>query len=252
MPPSQKGKLMQIENKTVVVTGSNRGIGRALVTEFLNRGAAKVYATARKLETLRAFDDPRVVPLQLDITDSAQVAAAAEAARDVSVLVNNAGVAAFTSLLGREPELFERDMRTNYYGTLDMMRAFIPVLEGKPEATIVNVVTMAAFVNFPGLGGYSASKAALFSASQGIRIELAPRGIRVHTVNPGPIDTDMARPLAMGKATPEDTAKHIVDGLAAGEADIFPDPGGRQMFEVWKGGYRQLEKLVHDMHHQVG
>lgn len=242
---------MHIENKTVVITGANRGIGRALVSEFLSRGAAKVYATARKLENLPDFGDPRVVPLRLDITDPAQVAAAAETARDASILVNNAGVAAFTSLLGQEPQLFERDMRTNYYGTLDMMRAFIPVLEGKPEAAIVNVVTMAAFVNFPGLGGYSASKAALFSATQGIRIELAPRGISVHTVNPGPIDTDMARPLTMDKATPEDTARNIVISLAAGEADIFPDPGGRQMFEVWKGGYRQLEKLVHDMHHQA-
>ncbi len=243
---------MQIENKTVVVTGANRGIGRALVVEFLGRGVKRIYATARKLESLPDFHDPRVVPVQLDITDPANVQAAAKAASDASILVNNAGVAAFTSLLGKEPALFERDMRTNYYGTLDMMRAFIPVLEGKREAAIVNVVTMAAFVNLPVLGAYSASKAALFSASQGIRIELAPRGISVHTVNPGPIDTEMARPLAMEKTSPEATATSIVDGLVAGDADIFPDPGARQMFEVWKGGYRQLEKLVHDMHHGAG
>lgn len=241
---------MEIENKTVLVSGANRGIGRALVTELLDQGVRKVYAAARKLTDLPSASDSRVVPLCLDITQAEQIRRAAQEAADVDLLINNAGVAAFSSLLGELAHV-ERDMRTNYFGTLDMMRAFVPLLEGKPEAAIVNIVTMAAFVNFPGLGGYSASKAALFSASQGLRIELAPRGIAVHTVNPGPIDTDMTRPLDIDKTSPEVTARNIVEGLLTGEADIFPDPGALRMFELWKGGYRDLEKMISDMHHAV-
>ena len=107
----------------------------------------------------------------------------------------------------------------------------------------------ASAINFPVLGGYSASKAALFSLSQGLRIELAPRGISVHTVNPGPIDTDLARGLEMDKTSPEETARRIVLGLQNDEADIFPDPGGEQMFGVWQGNYRDLEQAVYEMHH---
>jgi len=242
---------MNLKNKTAVISGANRGIGKALVHELLKRGVKKVYAGARQLGSLPDFADVRVVPLQLDITKKQQVGSAAKIAADADLLINNAGVAAFTSLLGDEPDLFERDMQTNYYGTLEMMRAFIPVLEGKEGAAIVNVVTVAAFVNFPVLGGYSASKAALFSASQGVRIELAPRKIAVHTVNPGPIDTDMTQAMDMPKASAEETARRIAEGLEAGDVDIFPDDSGSQMFGVWKGDYRKLEQMVHNMHHGI-
>ena len=240
---------MKLTNKTVVISGANRGIGEALTKELLSRGVKKIYAGARDPKTLPNFADERIVPLTLDITNRVQVQAAAKAARDADLLLNNAGVAAFTSLLEQDVQLLERDMATNYYGTLEMMKAFVPVLEGKPEAAIVNVVTLAAFVNFPGLGGYSASKAALFSASQGVRIELAPRGIAVHTVNPGPIDTDMTKPMEMDKASPVETARRIAVELEKGTVDIFPDDMGEQMFNVWKSDYRELEKMVHNMHH---
>lgn len=240
---------MDVAHKNILITGANRGIGLALARELLQRGAAKIYAAARRPAELPDFGDSRVVPLPLDITDPGQVRRAVERAPDVDLLINNAGVAAFATLLDGDAELIERDMNTNYYGTLDMIRRFVPALEKREQAAIVNVVTIGAFVNFPMLGGYSASKAALFSASQGIRIELVPRGIAVHTVNPGPIDTDMTRPMEMDKTSPEDTARGIVDGLVRGEADIFPDPGAQQMFELWKQGYRKLEQMVHDMHH---
>ncbi len=139
-------------------------------------------------------------------------------------------------------------MQTNYYGTLDMVRAFVPVLEERQDAAIVNVVTIAAFANFPMLGGYSASKAALYSLSQGIRIELASKGISVHTVNPGPIDTDMARDIPLDKASPEETAENILSGIESNEPDIFPDAAGRQLFDVWQNDYRDLEKIVLEMH----
>ena len=240
---------MKLNNRKVLVTGANRGIGLATVRALLDSGVSKVYAAARQISSLPDFNDSRVSALELDITDSKQISAAVENADDIDLLINNAGVAAFIGLADGDAELIRRDMDVNYFGTLEMVRRFVPVLEQKPAAAIVNVVTIAAFVNFPGLGGYSASKAALFSASQGLRIDLASRGIAVHTVNPGPIDTDMARDLDMDKTSPEETARNILAGLEAGEADIFPDAGGRQMFDVWRGNYRDLEKVVYDMHH---
>jgi short-subunit dehydrogenase len=140
-------------------------------------------------------------------------------------------------------------MNTNYYGTLDMVRAFVPVLETKKDAAIVNVVTIAAFANFPIIGGYSASKSALFSLSQGIRIELSSRGIAVHTVNPGPIDTRLAKEFPTDKADTNVTADNILNALEDGEADIFPDEIGRQMFATWKNDYRDLEAMVSELRH---
>jgi len=239
---------MNLNNKTALVTGANRGIGYALVKALLGRGVKKIYAASRDTSKLPDFGDERVVPIQLDINDAAQIDKAAEVAGDIDLLINNAGVAAFTSLLTGPRELLERDMRTNYFGTLDMVRAFVPVLGNKQDAAIVNVVTIAALVNFPMAGGYSASKAALYSLSQGIRIELASTGISVHTVNPGPIDTDMARDFPADKANPEETAENILIGIEGNEQDIFPDAFGRQLFDVWRNDYRDLEKIVLDMH----
>lgn len=239
---------MKIENKIALVTGANRGIGLAIVNALLDNGIARVYAAARDVASLPEFNDERVVPIQLDITNAQQVLQAASVATDVDLLINNAGVAAFTSLVSGPRDLLERDMNTNYFGTLNMVRAFVPVLETKRDASIVNIVTIAAFANFPMIGGYSASKSALFSMSQGIRIELAQKGIAVHTVNPGPIDTDLAKDFPADKASPEQTAANILAGLADDEADIFPDEFGRNLFEVWKKDYRDLEQVVFDMH----
>ncbi len=239
---------MNLNDKTALVTGANRGIGYAVVNALLGRGVKKIYAASRDASKLPDFGDARVVPIELDINDAAQIDNAAEVAGDIDLLINNAGVAAYTSLLTGPRELLERDMQTNYFGTLDMVRAFVPVLEDKQDAAIVNVVTIAAFANFPMLGGYSASKSALFSLSQGIRIELASKGISVHTVNPGPIDTDMARDFPADKASPEETAENILSGIESNEPDIFPDAFGRQLFDVWHNDYRDLEKMVLDMH----
>ena len=239
---------MKFDQKTVLITGANRGIGSAIVTALLERNVKKIYAAARNPDNLPNFGDDRIVPLELDITDSDQVRKAVRSAADTDLLINNAGVAAFTSLLNGPLELLQRDMDTNYFGTLDMVRQFVPVLETKRNAAIVNVVTIAAFVNFPIVGGYSASKAALFSLSQGIRIELATRGITVHTVNPGPIDTDLAAEFPADKSSPKSTAENILAALENGEIDIFPDVGSRQMIEVWKKDYRELEQLVNQMH----
>lgn len=235
---------MNIENRTVFVSGANRGIGKAIVDELLKNGVKKIYAGARKVSSLPQWNDDRIVAVELDITNSEQVNKAAEMAQDVDMLINNAGVATFSSILGGSIEGIKNDMDTNYYGTLNMVRAFVPTLEKTKDAALVNVVTIGAFVSFPAIGGYCASKAAVFSMSQAARMELAPRGIAVHTVNPGPIDTDMTKELAMDKSSPELTAQNIIAGLKTDTADIFPDPGSQGMFEVWKKDYRELEKMV--------
>lgn len=193
------------------------------------------------------FNDDRVVPVELDITNESQVQAAAQTADDVDVLINNAGAARFASFFSAPLEDIRKDMDTNYYGTLNMMRNFVPVLEKSKNATLVNVVTIGAFVSFPMIGGYCASKAALFSLSQAARMELTPKGISVHTVNPGPIDTDMAKDFDLDKTSPEVTAQNIIAGIKSDTADIFPDPGSQGMFEVWKKDYRELENMVSQM-----
>ena len=239
---------MNFDQKTVLITGANRGIGKHTVESLLKRNVSKVYAAARNPAQLPDFGDDRVIPLALDITNAGQVLKATEIASDTDILINNAGVAAFTSLLDGPTELLNRDMQTNYFGTLEMVRQFVPVLEGKPGAAIVNVVTIAAFSNFPIFGGYSASKSALFSLSQGIRIELATRGISVHTVNPGPNETNLVAEFPGDKCDPVITAENALLALEKGEADIFPDEASQKMIAIWKRDYRDLEAMVNQMH----
>ncbi|GAA0346425.1 SDR family oxidoreductase [Streptomyces blastmyceticus] len=249
---------MHIHDAVVLVTGANRGIGSALVTAFLERGAARVHATARDPETLAAVtarDPERVLPLALDVTDPDSVAAAALAAPDVTLLVNNAGVALMGHLLEMDLGAVETVMNTNWLGTLRALRAFVPVIERNGGGAVVNVVSIGAFGGTPSMGGYPASKAALNSLTQAVRPDLAPRGITVHAVYPGPVDTDMLRLSTpalpalgdMPRATPADVARAVVDGVEAGAEDIFPDPFAEQIGEAWrrdpKGVERQLVGL---------
>ncbi|MCG8611137.1 MAG: SDR family oxidoreductase [Pseudomonadales bacterium] len=238
---------MNFKDKIVLVTGSNRGIGNEVVQALLQRGAKKIYAASRNPDSQPAISDSRVIPLKLDITDSDQIQNAVSIAQDIDILFNNAGIAAFTSLLDGPEDLLRRDMETNYFGTLNMIRAFVPVLEQKEQASIINVVTIGAFVNFPVLGGYCASKAAGFSMSQGIRTELKHKGISVHTINPGPIDTDMAKDFDAEKTAPAVAVENALSALESGELDVFPDAGSQQMIAVWKDNYLALEAMVANM-----
>lgn len=238
---------MDFKNKVILVTGANRGIGKALVVSLLQRDVAKIYAGARNIASLPNFQDERVVPLTLDITKPEQISEAACIASDVDILINNAGslklISAFTGPL----EQVTNEMNVNYFGLLSMMRGFLPVLESKKNAALVNIVSIAAFVNVPLHGGYCAAKAAAFSLTQGARIEWAPKGIAVHSVNPGPIDTDMTKDIEMEKASPFDTAQKILDDLKDDIIDIFPDPTGQHMFETWQRDYKELEDISADM-----
>jgi NAD(P)-dependent dehydrogenase (short-subunit alcohol dehydrogenase family) len=170
------------------------------------------------------------------------VAAAAEAAQDVQLLINNAGLLASYGVLASPEEALRRDMETNFFGTLAMARAFAPVLERRGGGAMVNFLTVVALAGMPGIGGYCASKAAALSLTQCLRADLGKKGIRVHGVFPGPVDTDMIRSFEMPKTSPAAVAAAVLDGVAAGVDDIFPDPMSRQMHAVWLSDPRAVEK----------
>jgi NAD(P)-dependent dehydrogenase (short-subunit alcohol dehydrogenase family) len=235
---------MEAKKAVALVTGANRGIGRALVEALLERGAAAVYATARNLADLQpvaALDPKRVRTLQLDVTKPAEIASAAAEARDVNLLINNAGVLDFGSLLEAPGEAVRRNMDTNYYGTLHMSRTFAPLIEGNGGGAVVNVLTVVALASMPGLGVYNASKAAAWSMTQSLRADLARRKVQVFAVFPGPVDTDMARGIETAKTSPADVARAVLDGVQAGTEDIFPDPMSRQVYAAWKADHKAVE-----------
>lgn len=223
---------MELADKVVLVTGANGGIGWALVKELLERGASKVYAAARNVQAvaeMAEFDPGRVVALRLDVTHESSVAAAAQQCRDVDLLINNAGVNHCKSLL--DPDGLAsagQEIKVNYLGTLSMCRAFAPALAARGGA-IANVCSILGLVNLPVNGTYSASKAAGHSLLQGVRAELAPRGVKVYGIYPGPVDTRMTSGQEMPKATPDRVAGAILDGIERDEEYIFPDPMSREV-----------------------
>jgi NAD(P)-dependent dehydrogenase (short-subunit alcohol dehydrogenase family) len=230
---------MKLQDISAFVTGANRGLGAALVDALLARGARRVYAASRDGGP---HADARVVSLLLDVTDPAQIRAAAAAAPDVRLLINNAGTLASMSLFAADPDQLRRDLDVNYHGTLEVARAFLPHLTAGPEAAIANVLSVAALASMPPLGGYSASKAAAWSATQAMRAELRPRNVHVHAVFPGPIDTDMIRSFDMPKTSPAAVAGAILDGIAAGTEDIAPDPMSLEVLATFVRDPRAIER----------
>jgi NAD(P)-dependent dehydrogenase (short-subunit alcohol dehydrogenase family) len=228
---------MLIADKTVLVTGANRGIGRALVEEALRRGATRVYAGTRQP---LAHPDGRVTPLSLDVTNSEQIRAAVERVESLDILVNNAGLGRFDDL--GERAALEQHLAVNLFGTYGVTQAFLPLLT-RARGAIVNVVSVAAFASVPVMPAYSVSKAAAFSLSQSLRALLAGRGVSVHAVMAGPVDTDMSRDLEIPKASPASVARAILDGVERGEEDIFPDPMSGAMAASWRrSAAKELER----------
>jgi NAD(P)-dependent dehydrogenase (short-subunit alcohol dehydrogenase family) len=236
---------METNQSVALVTGANRGIGRALTEALVRGGAAKVYAAARdprQLESLVAAGGGKVIALALDVTDKAQVKAAAARASDVTVLFNNAGVLSSGSLMDSTDAQLEQELSVNYLGALAMTRAFVPVLERTPASAIVNVLTVLSLAPMQPLGGYAASKAAAWSMTLALRGQLAARGIQVFGVYPGPIDTDMSRGIDMPKTSPEEAAANILAGLQANELDIYPDSMSKQMGELWRNDPEKMQR----------
>jgi NAD(P)-dependent dehydrogenase (short-subunit alcohol dehydrogenase family) len=221
---------LAISDRVVLVTGANRGIGRALVEEALNRSAKRVYAGTRQR---LAHPDERVTPLILDVTDASQIKSAVEAVESLDVLVNNAGVALYDDLSDRS--VLEQHLAVNLFGIYGVTQAFLPLLT-RSRGVVVNNVSTMALAPFPFTPAYAISKAAAFNLTQSLRALLAPQGVRVHAVLTGPTDTDMTRGLDVPKASPESVARAIFEGVENGEEDIFPDPMSRSLADSWRGG----------------
>jgi NAD(P)-dependent dehydrogenase (short-subunit alcohol dehydrogenase family) len=221
---------MNIANKTVLITGANRGIGRALVEEALRRGVKKVYAGTRGA---LQHPDKRVTPLTLDVTNAEQIRGAVDEVESLDILINNAGIAPFDDLSDRR--VLEQQLAVNLFGPYDVTQAFLPLLT-RSRGAIVNVLSLSSLAAVPFSPAYSVSKAAGFSLSQSLRVLLAGRGVSVHRVVPGPVDTDMTRDLDIPKASPESVARAILDGVEKGEEEIFPDPMSASVAEGWRSG----------------
>ncbi len=240
----------KIEGKVALVTGSNRGIGRAIVDALVARGASKVYATARIADSLQSLVEAhgeRVVPVALDVTQPDQVAAIAADVSDVQVVVNNAGFAGQTDLFAEDLSAARQEFDVNYWGVLNMVRAFVPMFESKGGGAVINVASVASLVSFPPLPTYSDSKAAVHSLTQGLRLTKGTAGIQVVGVYPGPVDTDMAADLEMEKATPQSVAETILTDFEAGKVDIFPDVMAEGFIAPYEAGAKVFESQTAEM-----
>ena len=222
---------MEIRNQTALVTGANRGMGRHFVAELLDRGAAKVYAAAR---TPQAVDIPGAVPLRLDVTDDASVAAVAAAAADVTLLVNNAGVASLGGLVDGDLADARLEMEVNYWGTLRMVRAFAPILRANGGGGILNVLSQSSIRAFGFANTYGASKAAALMLTNGVRLELAGQGTQVTGLAVALVDTDMS---AWAKdqegwvlSDPADVVRAALDGFEAGALEVVAD----ELTRAWR------------------
>lgn len=221
---------MNIQDKTILITGANRGIGRALVDEALRRGAKKVYAGTRSALEIA---DQRVTPVALDVTDASQVQKALEQVSSLDILINNAGIAIYDDLTNFE--VIEKHLAVNFLGLLRVTHAFLPALR-RSRGAIVNNLSMVGLAALPIIPAYSISKAAAFNVTQSLRAVLAGEGVRVHAVVLGPIDTDMNRGFDIPKASRESAAAGIFDGVEKGEDEIFPDPASLSIAEGWRNG----------------
>ncbi|MER6372489.1 SDR family oxidoreductase [Streptomyces mirabilis] len=227
---------MDLSASTVLVTGANRGLGRALAAELLGRGAT-VYAGARNPDQV---DLPGVTPIALDITDPASVAAAAKATGDVTVLINNAGSSTGTGLLSGDLDNIRLEMDTHFYGTLSVVRGFAPQIAANGGGAILNILSALSWFSFPESGAYCAAKSAQWSLTNSLRLQLADQGIRVAGLHVAYMDTDMTRAVTAPKSAPADVARLAADGIAEGVYEIVADDVSRQVQAGLAGGVSAL------------
>lgn len=216
---------MNISGSTALVTGANRGLGRHFAEQLRDRGAAKVYATARDA---RRVDLPGVEVIALDITDLEQVASAAAAAGDVDLLINNAGISTYQGLVTGDLDQIRLEMETHYFGTLSVVRAFAPVLAANGGGAILNVLSALSWFQFEGATAYGAAKAAAWSLTDGIRLELAGQGTQVTGLHAGAVDTDMMAGFDVPKSDPADVVRAALDGLESGSLEVLADDASAQ------------------------
>jgi NAD(P)-dependent dehydrogenase (short-subunit alcohol dehydrogenase family) len=212
---------MKLDNAVVFVTGANRGLGAEFARQALARGARKVYAAARDPASVT---QPGVVPVRLDVTDPAQVKAAVEAAGDVTLVINNAGIASFGNLLEEDSiGAMQRMMDTNVYGLLRVSQAFAPVLAANRGGALLNILSVASWISSPGLASYAATKSAAWSVNNGLRIALKEQGTQVLGLHVGFIDTDMTQGIDLPKLAPADVVARAYEALEAGDKEVLID-----------------------------
>lgn len=229
--------MTTISGATALVTGGQRGLGLATVNALIDAGAAKVYATAR---TPKPSEDPRVVPLPLEVTDQVSVEALVKAAGDVSIVVNNAGAGGLGSLLGTSIDDVRALFDVNVFGPLRVALAFAPVLASNGGGALVDIHSVLSWA--PGFGAYGASKAAIWSATNSLRLELAPQGTKVTGVHVGYIDTDMTRDVTAPKSDPREIARQIVAAIEADEPEVLADDLTRQVKSALSGPVAGLSR----------
>jgi NAD(P)-dependent dehydrogenase (short-subunit alcohol dehydrogenase family) len=233
---------VKTEGAVALVTGSNRGLGKAFVRALLDAGAAKVYAAARDASSVI---ESGATPLGLDIRNDHDIAAAADACHDLTVLVNNAGIAKFTPLIGAPSMDAARDeIAVNYLGTLAMCRAFAPVLAANGGGAIVNVLSVVSWITVPISGSYCVSKAAELAMTNGVRVELGAQGTLVVGVHAGYIDTDMTVNLAIKKITPEDVVSATLAALERGETEVLADDRSRDVKNRLRDDPASLDRVM--------
>jgi short-subunit dehydrogenase len=242
---------MKVAGAIALVTGANGGIGKHYIEALQAAGVARIYAGARNPDSLAeiaATDPERIIPIQLDIVDSESVLAAAARCQDVTLLINNAGIAKYQGLIAATDLSSARaEMEVNYFGTLEMCRAFAPILKANGGGTIVNMQSIIALVNFPKNGGYSASRAASLSMTQGIRAELAAQGTLVVAVLPGTVDTSMSKNDPPPKVAPAEVAKVALQAVVDGTEEVYPGEQATGMAAQMLKDPKSIEKWMATM-----
>lgn len=227
---------MNISEQVAFVTGANRGLGRHLTLELLSRGA-KVYAGARNSDSV---DIPGAIPVKLDITNSLEVEAAASAAKDVTLLINNAGSSTGASLLDDDLDRIQIEFNTHVFGTLSMVRAFAPVISNNGGGTILNILSALSWFSMGGSGAYTAAKAAEWGLTNVLRLNLYPQQVRVAGLHVGFMDTDMTSGIDAPKSNPANIAKIAIDGIESDSFEILADDTSRQVQSGLAGGVAAL------------
>jgi len=239
---------MQINKAVALVSGANRGIGKALVGALTEAGAGKIYACARDTSTLKfTSGNSEIVPLQLDICDHKSLRSLPEKAGDINLLINNAGILDFGDILEVPLDHIKRNFDTNFTGTLALCRSLIPVIETNGGGAIINMLSLLSLASMPGIAAYNASKAAAWSMTLSLRASLSNRNIAVHGIFPGAVDTDMLDGIEIPKTLPADVARAIVNGINNNQEDIFPDPMSIEVYANWCKDHKAIERKFAQM-----
>lgn len=232
---------MKLDNQIAFVSGANRGVGAAIVSSLLASNIGKVYAAARDPQTI-SVTDPRVIPVALDLSQPNSISDACGPIDHINILFNNAGVLEVGGPLDATEQQLSHCLEVNLYGLLRLTRALESKFKAQSPAAIVNILSLLSLASMPGFSAYNASKAAAWSVHLSLRANLSPRGITVHGVYPGAIDTDMLAAIDTPKANPMDVAQAIIAGISHDQEDIFPDPVSQQVYAQWRQDHRIVEQ----------